>query len=87
MQNMKPDLLVAWNIRYDINYLVNMVKTIDYDVSKFSPEGRIIENCNEVIEIPGVALVDLMDLYKRIASTRAYSLESVAKEERLPILK
>ena len=95
----EPDIITAWNLPYDINYLISRIRrlseegTIDADiVNSLSPESRILctkikrekadtEGLWVVREIPGVALVDLLDLYCGRVRLRSYTLDDVAEHE------
>jgi len=82
-----PDLILAWNVTYDINYLLNRMKKLGYNPSVLSPEKRITFENDSLREIKGRAVVDYMTLFQRLEKLESYSLEYVAEALGLPIQK
>ena len=94
MANM-PDIITAWNSKFDIPYLVR--KIFDYfdfeGLKSISPFNRISFKVKEALEfgieldmdalIPGIDVIDMMELYKKNTDTQkpSYSLKNIAEEE------
>ena len=82
-----PDLLLAWNVTYDINYLINRMRYLGYDPKVLSPEGRITFNDGTLREIKGRAVVDYLRLFQGLEKLESYSLDNVAEALNLPVRK
>ena len=84
-----PDLLLAWNIEYDINYLVNRMEKLGINYNRLSRLDKVVKIQNRIVKVYGRALVDLMFLYTKLKYQRERfeSLEKVANEEDLGIKK
>jgi DNA polymerase elongation subunit (family B) len=90
-----PDIITAWNSKFDIPYIVR--KTSDYfdveGLKRLSPFNRVSYKVESALEtnsipntdalIPGIDIIDLMELYKKYSDTEksSYSLDNVAEEE------
>jgi len=79
------DVLNAWNIYYDINYIYNRTLYLGLDISIFSPIGKPMHPSSKLgyALIPGIIVMDSMDLYKtyRYPPLTHYTLDHVAKVE------
>jgi DNA polymerase elongation subunit (family B) len=85
----KPDLLLAWNIGFDYNYLYNRVdyyfkKQIGNFAEKISPIGlkRVGEETNNSIMYPaGISIVDYLKLFKKVHMREAsYTLDYISQK-------
>ena len=79
----KIDVLTAWNIYFDINYIANRCKRIGFDTTKFSPINKPMYPSGKLGYhfIPGVIVVDLLELYKSYAKKEiSYSLDYITKK-------
>lgn len=89
-KNKSPDVLIGWNIQYDINYLVNRMKKLGINYKELSQFGIVSFNKNNTVrKIYGLTLMDLMKLYRKLKSKslESTSLENVAFSENLTIRK
>ena len=82
-----PDMILAWNVQYDMNYLLNRAKKLGIDVSILARDnGDVIQVDNKVF-IFGRLVVDYKELVSHVIKLQSYSLENVAKELNLGIEK
>jgi len=75
------DVLTAWNIYFDINYIANRCKVIGYDTQQFSPVNKPMYPSGKLGYhfIPGIIVVDLLELYKSYEGREtSYSLDHIA---------
>ena len=82
-----PDLILAWNVTYDINYLLNRMRSLGYSPRLLSPEKRVVFKNGVLREIKGRAVVDYLTLFQRLEKLESYSLEYVAEALNLPVQK
>jgi len=84
-----PDVITGWNVsRFDITYIVNRVRRLGLEAEKLSPWGMIRDQkdreTNEIYyTIPGIAILDYMELYKKFTFTarESYRLDFIAEVE------
>ena len=86
-----PDVVTGWNINhFDIPYLVNRMRRLGLDAERLSPwnmirDHRIRNGTDESIiySIPGVAILDYIELYKKFTFTarESYRLDYIADVE------
>lgn len=81
------DYFIGWNIGpdpsgFDIPYLYNRIQNLGLDIS-MSPLGKDIKKYNDEIQIPGIAILDMMALYKKYTyqNQSSYSLDNIANIE------
>ena len=62
----QPDVLSAWNIWFDINYLINRAKYMSYSDITFSPAGikGYISSQNGLYQSPGLDVIDMLEAWK-----------------------
>jgi len=62
----QPDVLSAWNIWFDINYLINRVKYLGIQDITFSPIGikGYISSQNGLYQSPGMDVIDMLESWK-----------------------
>jgi len=60
------DVLTAWNIYFDINYIANRCKRLNIDTEIFSPINKPMYPSGKFgfHIIPGIIIADLLELYK-----------------------
>ena len=90
-----PDIISAWNSKFDIPYLVRKIyDEFDLDGLKYispfnSVSSRVryaLEN-NEALDhdniIPGIDVIDMLEMYKKhtIGDRPSFSLKAIAEEE------
>jgi len=82
VKKIDPDILTAWNIKFDIGYLVARMKALRVDYKGLSPM-RTVQKRGYDWQIKGRVVFDLLIAYKRIhlSELTSYSLASVAKDE------
>ena len=80
IRKLDPDLILAWNVRYDINYLVNRALKLGIDINKLARDGDVIVIDKEVKKIFGRLVIDYKELFAELIKLDSYSLENVAKE-------
>ena len=79
----KVDVIDAWNIYYDINYIYNRMKYIGLDTSILSPIGKPMYMSSKLgyAMIPGIIVIDAMELYKSYRNPKLsrWTLDYVSK--------
>ena len=82
IRRIDPDIITAWNVKFDIGYLVARMKVLRCDVKALSPM-RYVEKRNVDWTIKGRVVFDLLTAYRRIhlSELTSYALASVAKDE------
>lgn len=86
------DIITAWNISFDIVYIINRMKKLRIDTRLLSPITKdnsvnisygdyYLNNYNAIID--GLIVIDMLHLYKQFTfgSKESYSLSFIAKEE------
>ncbi len=88
-----PDVVSGWNIEtFDIPYLVNRIKKLlgEEEAKKLSPWNRINEReayimnrKTQVYEMPGIAILDYIQLYRKFTYSQqeSYRLDNIAHVE------
>lgn len=89
--NNQPDVVTGWNITtFDIPYLVRRLKYLNLDANLLSPWGMLRESKTyvndeqiDVYNIPGVAILDYLELYRKFtfAPRESYKLDHIAEVE------
>jgi len=81
----EPDILSGWNcIAFDMPYIVNRMKRLGLRYDKLSPMKSVyIDDRTGEVRIRGLAIIDLMGLYKQNSQTQepSYSLDAIGKKE------
>ena len=81
----EPDIMSGWNcIMFDMPYIVNRMKRLGLRYDKLSPMKSVyIDDRTGDVKIRGVAIIDLMNLYKQTSQTQepSYSLDAIGKKE------
>jgi DNA polymerase elongation subunit (family B) len=82
IRRIDPDIITAWNVKFDIGYLVARMKALYVDYKALSPM-RYVEKRNVDWTIKGRVVFDLLTAYRRIhlSELTSYALASVAKDE------
>lgn len=86
-----PDVVTGWNImHFDIPYLVNRIRRLGLEAEKLSPwnilrDEKVRGSTEEevVYKIPGVAILDYLELYKKFTfqARELYKLDFIAEVE------
>lgn len=86
-----PDVITGWNINeFDLPYIIRRLRYLNLDAELLSPwkiiRDRKIYNNNEQIEIfgiPGVAILDYLELYQKFTfiPRESYKLDYIAEVE------
>lgn len=84
-----PDVITGWNVhKFDITYIVNRLRRLGLDAEKLSPWNLIRDEKDRdtgdtFYSIPGIAILDYMDLYKKFTFTarESYRLDHIAEVE------
>jgi DNA polymerase elongation subunit (family B) len=84
-----PDVITGWNVlKFDITYIVNRVRRLGLEAEKLSPWGMIRDQKDRdtgdiYYSIPGIAILDYMELYKKFTFTarESYRLDFIAEVE------
>lgn len=79
IKTISPDLLLAWNISFDYNYLFNRIPDLAIKLSPISKSNY----CNGGIFPAGITLIDYLEWDRRITLNRrqVYKLDNVLEEE------
>jgi len=86
--NIDPDLILAWNIKYDINYLVNRCEKLRLNVNTLARDnGQVVVIDKEVKKIFGRAIIDYKILFEHLYKLDSYALENVAEKLGLSVKK
>ena len=84
LKKLEPDIITAWNLWFDIRFLVNRSKKLGLDFSEISPILRLeMDYEKEVCEIGGIHTIDMLKAYKKIKKQPSYSLKYIAEVEGL----
>lgn len=78
-----PDIISGWNVlNFDLLYLVNRMRRLGISVNKLSPMGSTFIRERDEIIIKGIALIDLMTLYRRFTENleESYTLDYIGKK-------
>ena len=88
IHNIDPDLILAWNIKYDINYFVNRCEKLGIGVSSLARDnGEVVVIDKEVKKIFGRAIIDYKTLFEHLHKFDSYALENVAEKLGLSVKK
>lgn len=89
--NNHPDVITGWNINtFDIPYLVRRLQYLNLEAELLSPwrmirDGKTYVNDEQIdiFYIPGVAILDYIELYKKFTFTprESYKLDHIAEVE------
>jgi len=83
LKDKQVDVLTAWNIYFDINYLANRCKVIGVDTDIFSPIGKPMYPSGKLgfHMIPGIIIADLLELYKSYEGRETrYNLDYIVEK-------
>lgn len=77
----KPDLLLAWNISFDYNYLQSRIKNFAERISPIN-QSRVGEDSDRSILYPaGISVIDYLRLFKKVHMREAsYTLDYIAQK-------
>lgn len=78
-----PDMLTAWNVDFDAEYLIARMENVGANPDRLSPLNDAEINFRDNAKIRGVSVYDLLQMYKKNmwGELRSYSLDYVAGEE------
>jgi DNA polymerase I len=88
MKNISPDILTAWNIGFDMEYLINRMARLGVDYKRFSPLHDVYINSygqRKYIKCKGTVIFDQLEAYKlwrkygNMPVLASYSLDYVAR--------
>lgn len=84
--NEQPDILCAWNVDFDYQYLYNRLKTLKFHSmlpTLISPISACRPGKKEVLYPAGVSIVDYMGLYQKLtlSKRRSYALDYICQED------
>jgi len=71
-----PDLILAWNVDYDISYIIARMKKLGLEPAYLSPFGQAYVSKKEGAKIKGRLLGDLLEIYHETRS--AYSSNALS---------
>jgi DNA polymerase elongation subunit (family B) len=81
----KVQIITGWNVAdFDIKYICNRIENLGIaDMACMSPIGRVIKNRKGMFTIPGIAVLCLMELYKKFSyqNQSSYSLNYIGLQE------
>lgn len=91
-QKLSPDVILGWNVYFDLPYLTNRLDVIGLKKEVLSPIGKVYNRESKMKTsdrvyyetlIGGVAIVDLLHVYRQThkGELRSYSLRNVGIEE------
>lgn len=82
-QKMKIDIVTAWNLDFDMGYILKRCENLGIDPNLLSPVGRVEYKNPKRIRVHGITLLDYIALYKKFSFTPqpSYKLENVAMAE------
>lgn len=79
------DIITAWNIVFDLGYLINRMSRIGIDLKRLSPirQMPVLDIDKYLVNIPGLVVLDLLTLYRSITygSKESYSLDYISRIE------
>jgi DNA polymerase elongation subunit (family B) len=84
-----PDVITGWNVlKFDMTYIINRIRRLGLEAEKLSPWGMIRDQKDRETgdihySIPGIAILDYMELYKKFTFTarESYRLDFIAEVE------
>ena len=89
--NHVPDVVTGWNVNFfDIPYLVRRMRNLGVEAEALSPWNMIRDETSyngsqkeEIFSIPGIAILDYLELYKKFTFTarESYRLDFIADVE------
>lgn len=79
----KIDIVTAWNLDFDMGYILKRCENLGIDPNLLSPVGRVEYKNPKRIRVHGITLLDYIALYKKFSFTPqpSYKLENVAMAE------
>lgn len=85
IKTLNPDLLAGWNcLNFDMFYICNRMKKLGLNLDLLSPYGHTLFNDNRYgdINIYGLYIVDMLDLYKTYVQNKeeSYKLGAIARK-------
>jgi len=77
-----PDLITAWNVDFDMPYILNRMKQNNLNINKLSRINKTFF-FNDVMKIKGRVILDLLHAYRKLTQGEksSYALEFVAQQE------
>ena len=83
IKKLDPDILTAWNINFDMGYIVARMKYLGIDFTEFSPHHKVRVGDYGDISIKGRVVFDLLSAYRKInlSGLTSFSLDNVAQNE------
>lgn len=88
IEKLDPDILVAWNITFDLGYLVARMRSLKVDFYRLSNLKSVKVREHDII-IKGRVLFDLLGAYKKMSpgGLVSFSLDAVSERENLELHK
>lgn len=80
----KVQILTGWNIGgFDLPYICNRIENLNLEDVSLSPLGKVLKKKDGTFQIPGIASLDLMELYKKFSyqNQSSYSLNYIGLQE------
>ena len=81
----KVQIITGWNAAdFDIKYICNRIENLGIsDIACMSPIRRVVKNRKGMFTIPGIAVLCLMELYKKFSyqNQSSYSLNYIGLQE------
>ena len=85
IRSIDPDVMTGWSSNYfDFPYFINRCKKNAIDVNSISKFNQVsFELFSGYVDIAGIAILDMIDLYKAFTQSRkeSYSLNAVSMDE------
>lgn len=85
--SIEPDVIMGWNVHFDISYLLNRYKKLTNDITQINKLSKVgyvsYDEKRKQYSIFGLVIFDLLKGYMRVhrLGVSGYSLDNVASEE------
>lgn len=82
LREINPDVIVGWNVSFDIGYLIHRMKKLGLNPELLSPIFTVDDNRNKIY---GVAVFDLLEGYRKLVlkEQESYKLDDIGVKEGL----
>jgi len=82
VKNLNPDMITAWNISFDMPYIIERMKKLGMNPDDISRMGSTILT-EDMMKVKGRVTLDMLQAYKKMTFNQlsSYALDFVARQE------